>query len=74
MEKLTEKQANILAILKEEFEGSAFAEDVIEKLQGVTIQSARATLSSLASKGLLTKTKEARGEKVLTKYTVKATE
>lgn len=74
MEKLTEKQANILAILKEEFEGSAFAEDVIEKLEGVTIQSARATLSSLASKGLLTKTKEARGEKVLTKYTVKATE
>ena len=32
MEKLTEKQANILAILKEEFEGSAFAEDVVEKI------------------------------------------
>ena len=74
MEKLTEKQANILAILKEEFKGSAFAEDVVEKTEGLSIQSVRATLSSLASKNLLSKSKEPRGEKVLTKYTVIETE
>jgi Fe2+ or Zn2+ uptake regulation protein len=68
--KLTDKQEKILAILKEDFNGSAFAEDVLEKTEGLTIQSVRATLSSLATKGLASKTKEARGDKVLTKYTV----
>lgn len=68
--KLTEKQSNILNILKEDFNGSAFAEDVVEKTEGLTIQSVRATLSSLAPKGLVSKNKEARGEKMLTKYTV----
>ena len=70
--KLTDKQEKILAILKEEFNGSAFAEDVVEKTEGLTIQSVRATLSSLAQKGLVSKSKEARGEKMLTKYTVVA--
>lgn len=68
--KLTEKQTNILAILKEDFNGSAFAEDVVEKTEGLSIQSVRAILSSLAPKGLVSKNKEARGEKMLTKYTV----
>ena len=68
--KLTEKQENILTILKEQFNGSAFAEDVIEKVEGLTIQSVRATLSSLAPKGLVSKVKEARGDKMYTKYTV----
>lgn len=68
--KLTEKQSSILNILKEEFNGSAFAEDVLTKTEGLTIQSVRATLSSLAPKGLVSKSKEAHGEKMLTKYTV----
>lgn len=68
--KLTDKQERILNILKEEFNGSAFAEDVIEKVEGLTIQSVRATLSSLATKNLVSKNKEARGDKMLTKYTV----
>lgn len=68
--KLTDKQEKILAILKEEFNGSAFAEDVVEKMEGLSIQSVRATLSSLAPKGLVSKSKEARGDKMLTKYTV----
>lgn len=68
--KLTEKQASILNILKEEFNGSAFAEDVLTKTEGLTIQSVRATLSSLASKELVSKSKEAREDKMLTKYTV----
>lgn len=70
--KLTDKQEKILNILKEEFNGTAFAEDVIEKTEGLTIQSVRATLSSLATKNLVSKNKEARGEKMLTKYTVVA--
>jgi Fe2+ or Zn2+ uptake regulation protein len=68
--KLTDKQEKILNILKEEFNGTAFAEDVLEKTEGLTIQSVRATLSSLATKNLVSKNKEARGEKMLTKYTV----
>jgi Fe2+ or Zn2+ uptake regulation protein len=69
MNKLTDKQEMILNILKDECEGSAFAEDVLEKTEGLSIQSVRATLSSLATKGLATKTKEVRGDKILTKYT-----
>ena len=68
--KLTDKQEKILNILKEDFDGTAFAEDVFEKTEGLTISSIRATLSSLATKNLVSKKKEARGEKMLTKYTV----
>lgn len=71
--KLTEKQESILNILKEKFNGSAFAEDIVNEVEGLTIQSVRATLSSLAPKGLVSKAKEARGDKMLTKYTVIAT-
>ena len=70
--KLTDKQEKILAVLKEEFNGSAFAEDVVEKAEGLTVYSVRATLSSLATKNLVSKNKEARGDKMLTKYTVVA--
>ena len=72
MSKLTDKQEMILNILKVEFEGTSFAEDVLTKVEGLSIQSVRATLSSLATKGLCSKTKEARGDKMLTKYTVAA--
>lgn len=72
MSKLTDKQEMILNILKDEFEGTAFAEDVLTKVEGLTIQSVRATLSSLATKELVSKSKEVRGDKILTKYTVAA--
>ena len=68
--KLTETPASILNILKEELNGSAFAEAVLTKTEGLTIQSVRATLSSLATKELVSKSKEAYGDKMLTKYTV----
>jgi Fe2+ or Zn2+ uptake regulation protein len=70
--KLTDKQEMILNILKDEFEGTAFAEDVLTKTEGLSIQSVRATLSSLATKELVSKSKEVRGDKILTKYTVAA--
>ena len=70
MSKLTEKQEKILAILKEDFNGSAFAEEVLTKVEGATIQSVRATLSSLATKGLCSKTKEVYEDSIKTKYTV----
>jgi Fe2+ or Zn2+ uptake regulation protein len=72
MSKLTDKQEMILNILKDEFEGTAFAEDVLTKTEGLSIQSVRATLSSLATKELVSKSKEVRGDKILTKYTVAA--
>lgn len=68
--KLTEKQASILNILKEEFNGSAFAEDVLTKTEGLTIQSVRATLSSLATKGLVSKEKAEFDGKMKTRFTV----
>ena len=61
--KLTEKQENILAILKENF------------AEGATVASVRATLSSLATKGLCSKKKDIYEGKEKTKYTpVEATE
>lgn len=67
--KLTEKQENILAILKENFADGAFAEEVVEKVEGATVASVRATLSSLATKGLCTKTKAVYEGKEKTKFT-----
>lgn len=69
MVKLTEKQENILNILKNDFAEGAFAEQVIEKTKDLTIASVRATLSSLATKGLASKTKAEFNGKMLTKYT-----
>ena len=66
---MTDKQERILAILKEDFEGSAFAEDILTKTQGLTIQSVRATLSSLATKGLCSKKKDIYEGKEKTKFT-----
>ena len=67
--KLTEKQESILAILKENFADGAFAEEVVEKVEGASIQSVRATLSSLATKGLCSKKKDIYEGKEKTKYT-----
>lgn len=68
--KLSANQEAILKILKENFADGAFAADVLEKVEGKTINSVNATLASLATKKLVSKKKEAKGEKVLTKYTV----
>lgn len=67
--KLTEKQENILNILKEDFAEGAFAEEVITKTSGLSIQSVRATLSSLATKGLVSKSKDIFEDKEKTKFT-----
>lgn len=69
--KLTEKQERILGILREEFADGAFAEEVITKVEGLSIQSVRATLSSLATKELCTKEKAIYEGKEKTKYTPK---
>jgi len=71
--KLTEKQESILEILKENFAEGAFAEEVVTKTDGLSVASVRATLSSLATKGLLTKTKDIYEGKEKTKFTVKET-
>lgn len=68
--KLSANQEAILKILKENFADGAFAADVLEKVEGKTLNSVNATLASLATKKLVSKKKEAKGEKVLTKYTV----
>ncbi len=69
--KLTEKQENILNILKDNFAEGAFAEEVITKTEGLTIASVRATLSSLATKGLATKEKAEFDGKMKTRFTAK---
>lgn len=67
--KLTEKQESVLAILKENFVEGAFAEEVVEKIEGSTVASVRATLTSLATKGLCSKKKDIYEGKEKTKYT-----
>lgn len=67
--KLTEKQESVLAVLKENFAEGAFAEEVVEKIEGSTVASVRATLTSLATKGLCSKKKDIYEGKEKTKYT-----
>lgn len=67
--KLTDKQTNILNILKDEFKDGAFAEEVLTKVEGLTLPSVRATLSSLATKGLVSKEKAEFDGKMKTKFT-----
>lgn len=71
--KLTENQEIILNIMKEKFADGAFAEEVVPETDGLTVQSVRATLTSLAKKDLLDKCKDIYEGKEKTKYTVKAT-
>lgn len=72
--KLTEKQETILNIVKEKFAEGCFAEEVLPETEGLTIQSVRATLSSLATKGLLSKDKAEYEGKIKTKFTIKSAE
>lgn len=68
--KLTANQEAILKVLGENFEEGAFAVDVLEKVEGKTFNAVNATLASLAGKGLVSKTKAVKGDKMLTKYTL----
>lgn len=69
--KLTTNQEAILKVLGENFaEEGAFAVDVLEKVEGKTFNAVNATLASLAGKGLVSKTKAVKGDKMLTKYTL----
>lgn len=68
--KLTANQAAILKVLGENFAEGAFAAEVLEKVEGKTINAVNATLASLASKGLVSKKKDIFNDKMLTKYTL----
>ena len=72
--KLTANQEAILKILGENFAEGAFAAEVLEKVEGKTFNAVNATLASLASKGLVSKTKGIFNDKMLTKYTVVPTD
>ena len=67
--KLTSNQEAILKVLRENFAEGAFAAEVLEKVEGKTFNAVNATLASLASKGLVSKTKGIFNDKMLTKYT-----
>ena len=67
--KLTANQEAILKILGENFAEGAFTAEVLEKVEGKTFNAVNSTLASLASKGLVSKTKGIFNDKMLTKYT-----
>lgn len=68
--KLTANQEAILKILGENFAEGAFAAEVLEKVEGKTFNAVNATLASLATKGLVSKSKGVYNDKMLTKYTL----
>lgn len=72
--KLTANQEAILKILGENFAEGAFAAEVLEKVEGKTFNAVNATLASLATKGLVTKSKGVFNDKMLTKYTLVPTD
>lgn len=68
--KLTEKQERILGIMKDKFVDGGFADEVVKETPDLNVASVRATLTSLATKGLLSKTKDIYEGKEKTKYSV----
>jgi len=50
--------------------GSAFAREVLGKMNGRTFNSVNATLAAMATKGYVSKEKAVFGDKMLTKYTL----
>jgi Fe2+ or Zn2+ uptake regulation protein len=67
---LTENQEKVLNLMKEKYPNGAFADEIAEG-EGLVVASVRATLTSLATKGLLDKTKDIYEGKEKTKYIVK---
>ena len=50
--------------------GTAFAREVLSKMEGRTFNSVNATLAAMAGKGYVSKEKAVFGDKMLTKYTL----
>lgn len=65
---LTQNQERILGVMKEKFPNGGFADEVVKEVEGSTVASVRATLTSLVNKGLLDKTKDIYEGKEKTKY------
>lgn len=66
--KLTDNQVKILNIMEEKFPQGAVADEVVKELPDSTVASVRATLTSLATKGHLNKTKVVYEGKEKTNY------
>ena len=58
------------AVLRTFENGSAFAREVLGKMNGRTFNSVNATLAAMATKGFVSKEKAVFGDKMLTKYTL----
>ena len=73
--KMTANMKMVLTVLVKDFNGSAFARQVFDKMvaNGVknTFNSVNATLASLAGKSIVDKRKDVLVDKMLTRYTVK---
>ena len=50
--------------------GTAFAREVLNKMEGRTFNSVNATLAAMATKGYVNKAKAVYNDKMLTKYTL----
>lgn len=60
----------VAGVLRTFENGSAFAREVLNKMEGRTFNSVNATLAAMASKGYVSKEKAVFGDKMLTKYTL----
>ena len=69
MNKNYKEVAGVLATFEN---GSAFAREVLEKMEGRTFNSVNATLAAMAGKGYVNKAKAVYNDKMLTKYTLTA--
>lgn len=67
MNKNYKEVAGVLATFEN---GSAFAREVLGKMEGRTFNSVNATLAAMAGKGFVTKAKAVYNDKILTKYTL----
>ena len=69
MNKNYKEVAGVLATFEN---ASAFAREVLNKMEGRTFNSVNATLAAMAGKGFVTKAKAVYNDKMLTKYTLTA--
>ena len=60
----------VAGVLRTFENGSAFAREVLGKMEGRTFNSVNATLAAMATKGYVSKEKAVFGDKMLTKYTL----
>lgn len=69
MNKNYKEVAGVLATFEN---ASAFAREVLNKMEGRTFNSVNATLAAMAGKGYVSKVKAVYNDKMLTKYTLTA--